>query len=443
MIPPVSFGVSGTGILQDPLHKPDGAKRIRIKAVFPLVILFCLSLLLPGCKSNQQGMQPIQSSDTPLANAALPDPDDSRGDNVATFDDFTADLDAFLSDPDAATQDAPTDSKDAKKYLTQAPPPAAFPDSGQSANQPTQSSTNDNNPPDVVWVKNAGRASANTNTKLSTQSSTKNNSAIARNKPVNSIVESTPDTTVHATMDNETVVRDFDFDELMYAFSGRLLRAAAYSDNHMREYLAMTALTILDPDKKIDPDQLYDLDQRQRELIKEYQGFFLDISKQMDETSDPEILVKAANTLAGRLGSQDPLHVRTFRLCTAVRNWGNYDEFESLQFISGRSHELITYVEVENFTSVQNAQGNYSTRLTQEVELYFDADGTLVYSEPAHAAEDVCRNTRKDFFLVRHIVLPHNLSVGKYQLKVRIVDEHSQAEAEAIIPITIIASARR
>jgi len=415
LISPVHSAVNNT----DVLHHPIGAKRIRFAAMLPLAILLCLSVLLSACKNNQQDMQANQSSNVPLANAALPGPDEVGGENVATFDDFTADLDAFLSDPDAAAKNATQDSKRAEKYLTQAPPPAAFPDRGQSANQPTQISTDDNNPPDVVWVNNAGKASAHTNTKLSTQNSTINNSATTRTKPANSIIERTPDTTIHGTMDNETVVRDFDFDELMYAFSGRLLRAAAYSDNHMREYITMAALTILDPDKKIDPDQLYDLDQRQRELIKEYQSFFLDISKQMGETSDPEILVKAANTLAGRLGSQDPLNVRTFRLCTAVRNWGNYDEFESLQFISGRSHELITYVEVENFTSVQNAQGNYSTRLTQEVELYFDADGTLVYSEPAHAAEDVCRNTRKDFFLVRHIVLPHNLSVGKYQLKVR------------------------
>jgi hypothetical protein len=54
---------------------------------------------------------------------------------------------------------------------------------------------------------------------------------------------------------------------------------------------------------------------------------------------------------------------------------------------------------------------------------------------------DTSRNKRRDFYLINRIELPSTLSIGRYQLKVIMRDLVSGAEAEAIIPIEIVAEA--
>jgi len=56
---------------------------------------------------------------------------------------------------------------------------------------------------------------------------------------------------------------------------------------------------------------------------------------------------------------------------------------------------------------------------------------------------DRSRTRRRDFYIVQRIDLPANLSVGKYNLKVAVRDRHAPggAEAEAVVPIQIVADA--
>ncbi len=110
-----------------------------------------------------------------------------------------------------------------------------------------------------------------------------------------------------------------------------------------------------------------------------------------------------------------------------------------MTFVRGLSHEVIPYIEVANFQPTVDANGLFKTLLSQEAPL-FASDGTIVHRQAAVTAEDYCRNIRRDFFLVRHFRLPRNLSVGSYNLKVRVRDEATGQEAEAIMPIEIVAS---
>ena len=54
---------------------------------------------------------------------------------------------------------------------------------------------------------------------------------------------------------------------------------------------------------------------------------------------------------------------------------------------------------------------------------------------------DVSRNRRHDFFVVEMIHLPSNLTIGRYLLKVSVVDQNVNRIAEATLPIKIVAAA--
>ena len=235
-------------------------------------------------------------------------------------------------------------------------------------------------------------------------------------------------------------IKSFSRDELLVLLSAKLRRDAAYSSVPLREYLLDAATLMLDPSRRVSPDDLYDLNDRERKLLSQMQGFFIEIGKQLETTRDPETIVDAVNKLARGLGSDDRLEIPSFKLCTSVQSFGNYDEVKSTSFVRGQAHEIITYIEVANFKPNATIDNRFKTVLTQESELYTDSDGTLIFKQPAVTANDFCRNIRNDFFLVRHLTLPANLSVGSYYLKVRVKDEITQQQAEAVIPITIVAS---
>ena len=72
--------------------------------------------------------------------------------------------------------------------------------------------------------------------------------------------------------------------------------------------------------------------------------------------------------------------------------------------------------------------------------IYSDRDGIPVWKEQWQTATDLAGSRRNDYFTAQKIEIPTNLSVGKYQLKVRVRDEFSQSESEATIPFVMTAA---
>lgn len=144
--------------------------------------------------------------------------------------------------------------------------------------------------------------------------------------------------------------------------------------------------------------------------------------------------------MADRLRSQADLTVPTAVLCTRVDGFGVYEPVEPARFIAGKEHPVIIYCEVENFASHQNDKKQWETTLRQEEVLYTEL-GVQVWPEKpaAKTITDLSRNRRHDFFVVKLIKLPAALTLGRYLLKVSIIDEQAARVAEATIPIQIVA----
>lgn len=228
--------------------------------------------------------------------------------------------------------------------------------------------------------------------------------------------------------------------ELAVSLSSQLARDANGSTTPMREWLTMSSLLMVDPSRKPDLKQFGDLDEFERAVLSSYSDHFASVGRIFDEDRDIERLIEETEKLSRSLAAERNLKVTTFELCNSVANYGSYSTIEKDSFVRGRPHGFYAYVEIENFKSKTGDDGLYHTRLTQQIDLYTESDGTLVHSIPPSTSEDVCRRMRRDYFNVQYVELPANLSLGRYNLKVRIRDEFSLAESESVYPITIVAS---
>jgi hypothetical protein len=143
--------------------------------------------------------------------------------------------------------------------------------------------------------------------------------------------------------------------------------------------------------------------------------------------------------MADRLRSEAELEIPTAELCTSVQSFGVYTALPTHRLTAGAEHPVIVYCEVANFTSVQDEQKMWTTRINQEVTLYNDS-GMQAWPMKSNATEfkDSAHTRRHDFYIARKIDLPANLPIGNYSLKVSLTDEQSNHVRESNIPIQIV-----
>jgi hypothetical protein len=148
--------------------------------------------------------------------------------------------------------------------------------------------------------------------------------------------------------------------------------------------------------------------------------------------------IKPILDLAERLRSQADLTIPTIALCTRVNGFGSYDPIDPARFAAGEDHPVIVYSEVANFGSNLNDKQMWETHLTWDATLYTE-QGMSVWSDTTQKYLDEARTRRHDFFVCREIDLPKTLTIGRYLLKVSVVDTQSNRVSEATVPIVIAA----
>jgi hypothetical protein len=142
--------------------------------------------------------------------------------------------------------------------------------------------------------------------------------------------------------------------------------------------------------------------------------------------------------LADRLRAQADLIIPTMTLCTRVDGFGVYEPVEPARFTAMKEHPIIVYCEVENFASHQNGNKMWETKLSQEVVLYTET-GLPVWQDKTENIPDLARNRRHDFFVVKKTKFPANITIGRYILKVTIVDQQANRVTEATLPVLFVA----
>jgi hypothetical protein len=141
--------------------------------------------------------------------------------------------------------------------------------------------------------------------------------------------------------------------------------------------------------------------------------------------------------LADRLRAQADLTIPTLALCSVVDGFASYTPIEP-RFIAMKENKVIVYCEVENFASHLNDKKMWETKLSQEMVLYTET-GLPVWQVKAQTIPDLARNRRHDFYLINKTAFPPNLTVGRYLLKVTVVDQQASRVAEATLPVLFVA----
>lgn len=168
----------------------------------------------------------------------------------------------------------------------------------------------------------------------------------------------------------------------------------------------------------------------------------------------PEQLIKSLRTPADFVDSGPMLALSDMALCTRVDGFARYEPFASTSFVAGKPIRAIVYTQIANFSSrparesdpVQrnvSASEQVSVDLSQELSLYHDPDGLLVWQRPAQTVIETSRTKRNDFYLVQQIELPRSITIGRYNLKAVVTDRSTGAQAERIVPIEVVAEAMR
>lgn len=160
------------------------------------------------------------------------------------------------------------------------------------------------------------------------------------------------------------------------------------------------------------------------------------------EEADPAAL---AQRMADRLAATHGVRIREAALCTRVAGFGQFTPVTSTRLLAGRSHRLFLYTEIERFarravTPSEADPSEWAVEISQELNLWHDAPTPiLAWRRAEERVVETFRGPKRDFYLVHPIELPRTLTVGAYVLKVIVRDKVSGAQAEAAIPIHIVA----
>ena len=230
------------------------------------------------------------------------------------------------------------------------------------------------------------------------------------------------------------------------------LRADRYPDQAASAYAAINALAMVEP--RVATAYMPDNATMSSRLTPDERSFVLawgEMSRQLpgviasgdSRRGVARILRDNANRLDDRT-----LTIPTATLCYKVDGFGLYSELPRndgrYKFLAGRANEAIVYVELDGFAYRSVAQDNangYTIDLTQDVSLYEADSRVLAWRLTAQDISDFSRNQRHDFYMIQIIKLPASLTIGSYDLKVSVRDRTSQAVAEQVIRIDVVADA--
>ena len=232
--------------------------------------------------------------------------------------------------------------------------------------------------------------------------------------------------------------------ELMVELSREAYHQATFSDAPLRHLLVIVAQAVLSPDRQLQVNAIPGLTDQERELLSAMQTFYTDLGQELAQSGDPEALPAAVAQLHRNLTKVPQLRLNHAVLSSRVSGFGAYDEFKRNEagryaFLAHSRQQAVVYMEIEDFTSELNANGEWVTELSQQLVIFSDRDGIPVWRQQWQPVVDVTKNRRHDFYIVQVVTFPEQLSVGLYQLKISVRDEKSQAEAEASLELEMVA----
>jgi hypothetical protein len=135
-----------------------------------------------------------------------------------------------------------------------------------------------------------------------------------------------------------------------------------------------------------------------------------------------------------KLGQAASLVVRNLAFCSEVTSYGVFKPFTKYEFKPGQ--EVLLYAELENFASETTEKG-YHTALKSSYQI-LDSRGARVAEQEFPVTEEVCRNSRRDFFIRYFVYMPKRIYDGNYTLQLTIEDTQGKKVGQSTIEFAIV-----
>jgi hypothetical protein len=134
-------------------------------------------------------------------------------------------------------------------------------------------------------------------------------------------------------------------------------------------------------------------------------------------------LREATTDLAG----SSKLELKNLAFCERVEHFGGFSEFPRNEF--SPKQQVILYVEVENFAAEHRSAAGYETELQGRYTV-FDGRGNIVAERELPLDKSICRNYRRDYYLVYPLYMPDAIAPGRYRLELSIEDRKASGKYE-------------
>ena len=351
-------------------------------------------------------------------------------------------------DPDSLLTQAERDAEYIRQYNENRGKVSWNDAQGAATTPPPSSDIPRTRPEDIAFTQQQPEvrsANANLRNGAPTTGNDTNQGTLAQNPPVTLEPIEKPDAATStddaASIPAAPTTHESRLEQLMVDLTRELRHHAADADSPLGDHLAAAALAMVDPSRVIPPENLYDLTDREREIFAQVQSFFASLGESIraSEEDIDTIMLSSIDALREELNQEPPLTIAEAQLCLRVKGFGDFTPFSANRFLAMEEQKAIVYIELENYTSEPTNTQEWKTELSQELSIYAERDGLLVWSEPWQRVVDTSKRQRSDFFTAQSIQFPRALTVGKYYLKIRLRDEATGALAEHSIPFEMVA----
>lgn len=201
------------------------------------------------------------------------------------------------------------------------------------------------------------------------------------------------------------------------------------ADKSYAKILKIAMLKAATQDIDLQEQDLFNVVPKQRVVATKFNRLLRRLLSDVTDSDGQMSLQRAIDQI--ELGDDIPaIQINNVKLCTSVTGYGVYTPFKTLDFKQNNLNEMIVYAQLDDFMSQQLGMDSYQVKLSHEIKI-LDSKGKQVALFPLVKIIDNAKVKRRDFFVVRAISLPLDLSAGQYTVKLRMMDLNSNASAES------------
>ncbi len=144
-------------------------------------------------------------------------------------------------------------------------------------------------------------------------------------------------------------------------------------------------------------------------------------------------VMQSQREATNQLAAISDLEVRSVAFCTSVEGYGTTKKFANYQFKPDQG--VLLYCELEN-VDAESVQDGFETQLQGRYEI-IDNGGKRIADQLLPMEKEVCKNHRRDYFIVYRIYMPMQIPPGSYQLRLTIEDMKAKKYGQSMLDFQI------